>query len=209
MDNLTLACELSLNAWLATFPDEIPEAERSKKHEKWKKKLFNQMRDDYYHRFTTKALKIMFVAAVLFALLLTAFVFPSSREFILDKFDKHSTYKLTDNNKNAVTGEIKIGYIPNGYELETNIILGKQISNTYYNGNENFFTIFKYSSSMEVNFDTENYESEEIVIDSVKYIYCQSNDGIDNLIWTKSDYVYKLDATFEKEELIKIAKTVE
>lgn len=39
MTNLAKACELSLNDWLETFPDTIPEAECSKKHEKWKKNL--------------------------------------------------------------------------------------------------------------------------------------------------------------------------
>ena len=59
MTNLAKACELSLNDWLETFPDVIPEAECSKKHEKWKKNLFNKMRDDQYHRFTTRTIKVM------------------------------------------------------------------------------------------------------------------------------------------------------
>ena len=102
MTNLAKACELSLNDWLETFPDIIPEAECSKKHEKWKKNLFNKMRDDHYHRFTTRTIKVMLVAAILCALLLTAFVIPSSREFILDNLDHFSRYKVTDNNKNYV-----------------------------------------------------------------------------------------------------------
>lgn len=209
MTNLAKACELSLNDWLETFPDTIPEAECSKKHEKWKKNLFNKMRDDHYHRFTTRTIKVMLVAAILCALLLTAFVIPSSREFMLDKFDKHSIYKLTENNKNSVDGEITVGYIPEGFKLGGNVDLNRQTSNTYFNENGEYFTIFKNSSSMEVYFDTENYATEEIIVDDNKYIYCQGNLNMNNLIWTKNDYVYRIDGTLSKDEFIKIAKEVE
>ena len=39
VSKLAIACELSFNEWLDSFPEVIPEAECSKKHEKWKKKL--------------------------------------------------------------------------------------------------------------------------------------------------------------------------
>ena len=141
MTNLAKACELSLNDWLETFPDVIPEAECSKKHEKWKKNLFNKMRDDRYHRFTTRTIKVMLVAAILCALLLTAFVIPSSREFMLDKFDIASRFKITENNKNSVDGEITVGYIPEGFKLGGNVDLNRQTSNTYFN--EKAFEISK------------------------------------------------------------------
>ena len=144
MSKLALACEMSLNDWLATFPDEIPKAEHTKHHEKWKKNLFNKMRDDRYHRFTTKTIKVMLVAAVLFVLMLTAFVIPSSREYMMDKFENFSRYKVTQNNKNNVSGEITVGYIPDGYEFDDSIDMGKQILYRYDNGDGEFFTILKY-----------------------------------------------------------------
>ncbi len=208
MSNLAIACELSLNNWLETFPDVIPEAERSKKHEKWKRNLFNKMRNDRYHRFTTRTIKVMLVAAILCALLLTAFVIPSSREFILNEFEKHSTYKLTENNKNSVTGEITVGYIPEGYELGETIDLAKHNVNVYYNSNGEFFKIYKYTSSMEVDFNTEDSSSEEVIIDEIEYIYCIGNFGVNNMIWTENDYVYRIDGPLMKEELIKISKSV-
>ena len=209
MTNLAKACELSLNDWLETFPDTIPEAECSKKHEKWKKNLFNKMRDDRYHRFTTRTIKVMLVAAILCALLLTAFVIPSSRAFMLDKFDIASRFKITENNKNSVDGEIKVGYIPEGFELTDKVYQNKHLYYQYESNNNQYFLIYKFSSSMEVDFDTENHIIEEIVVDDIKYIYCTGNFGINNLIWTKNDYVYQIDATLGSEELLKIAKSVE
>ncbi len=209
MSKLAIACELSLNDWFATFPDEIPQAECSKKHEKWKKRLFNKMRDNYYHRFTTKTVKVMLVAAILLVLLLTAFVFPSSREAIMDKFDKHSTYQLTKDNKNSVANEIKVGYVPEGYEFESSDNAGKQIIAKYKSSNGDYFTIFKNSSIIKVDFDTENFETEEIVIDGIKYTYCHGNDEVNNIVWTQNDYVYRISGTLSKEGLVKIAKSVE
>ena len=147
MTNLAKACELSLNDWLATFPDIIPEAERSKKHEKWKKNLFNKMRDDHYHRFTTRTIKVILVAAILMALLLSAFVFPSSRETTLDSFNVFSVFKITEHNKNSVNREIKVGYIPEGFVLESKDYTRKHINYKYSSNNEQFFTIWKCTSS--------------------------------------------------------------
>ena len=209
MSKLALACEMSLNDWLATFPDEIPKAEHTKHHEKWKKNLFNKMRDDRYHRFTTKTIKVMLVAAVLFVLMLTAFVIPSSREYMMDKFENFSRYKVTQNNKNNVSGEITVGYIPDGFEFDDSIDMGKNKTNRYVNINGDFFTIIKSSSEGEVNFDTENFVSEKIIADGQEYVYCKGNLGVDNLIWTKNDYVYRISGPFSMDELIKIAKTVE
>ena len=209
MDKLTLACEMSLEKWSETFPEKIPELEYSKKHEKWKKKLFDKMRGDRYHRFTAKTVKVMLVAAVLCALLLTAFVIPSSREFMLDKFDEYSTYKLTENNKNSVAGEITVGYVPEGFELKESYFVNKQMINDYENEFGECFTVYKFSSVMEIDFNTEFSDTEEIIIDGVKYTYCKGNLNVANLIWTKNDYIYKIDSTLPKEELIKIAESLE
>lgn len=209
MTNLAKACELSLNDWLESFPDIIPEAECSKKHEKWKKNLFNKMRDDHYHRFTTRTIKVMLVAAILCALLLTAFVIPSSREFMLDKFDIASRYKITENNKNSVDGDMTVGYIPEGYKLSTSVEMNKVINNVYIDLRDNSFSIVKSSSAAEVDFDTEHFDSKEIVIDGIKYVYCKGNLGVNNIIWTKNDYVYRVSGLLTLEELLKIAKDVE
>ena len=208
MNKLSQACEMSLNDWLATFPDEIPEAECSAKHEKWKKNLFNKMRDDRYHVLTTKAVRIILVAAILCSLLMTAFVIPSSREFIHENFDRYSMYKITENNKNSLNGKLAVGYIPEGFELRDTNIVNRIVIFKYKDENGEFFNVSKSSSAMEIYFDTENFVSEEFIDNNVTYIYCQGNENINNLLWTKNDYAYKIDGTLSKEEFLKIAKNV-
>lgn len=209
MSKLAQACELSLNEWLATIPDELPEVEYSKKHERWKKNLFNKMRGGYYHRFTTKTIKVMLVAAILMALLMTAFVFPSSRETTLNNLNVFSVFKITEHNKNSVNREIKVGYIPEGFELDNVEKFSKYVLFEYKSNKGDFFTILKCSSSIKMEFDTENFITEEIIVDNIKYTYCQGNESVNNLIWTKNDYVYRIEGALSKEELLKTAKTLE
>lgn len=209
MSKLAQACELSFNDWLTIFPDVIPEAERSKKHEKWKKKLFDKIRHDHYHILTTKTIKVMWIATIISMMLLTAFVIPSSRECILHNFDDFSRYKITQNNKNYVSGKIKVGYIPDEFELESTRQVEKSVLNKYVSKNGAFFTISKSPSEGEIDFDTENFASEEKIDGRQKYVYCKGNLDIDNLIWTKNDYVYRISGPFTLEQFIKIAKTVE
>ena len=171
MNKFTRACEMSLNDWLSTIPDVVPEAEYSKNHEKWKKKLFNKMRGDRYHTFTTQTLKVMLGAAVLTTLLLTAFVIPSSREFIIDNFEIFSTYQLTEHNNNAVNGEISVGYIPDGFELTNKQVSSKIITYDYTNLDGAIIMITKFSSSIKVEFDTEAGSVEKINNDGQIYIF--------------------------------------
>lgn len=209
MSKLAQACELSLNDWLSTFPDIIPQAVCSKKHEKWKKKLFNKMRDNYYHRFTTKTVKVMLVAAVLFALLLTAFVIPSSRKFMVEKFDKYSVFQITKDNKNSPNGKITVGYIPDGFNFIKEEKLDYYTSNTYQCNNIKYFNVSKSSSVSKVSFNTETSCSEEIIIDNITYIFNEGSNGSNVLLWTKNDYIYRIDGNVSKEEMLKVAQSVE
>ena len=87
--------------------------------------------------------------------------------------------------------------------------IGKNITIfEYEDENGEFFTVLKYASSTEIFFDTENFVSEEIVYNNVTYIYCQGNENINNLLWTKNDYAYRIDGTLSKEEFLEIAKNV-
>lgn len=208
MNNFEKACEMSLNDWLATIPEIVPEAEYTKNHEKWKRKLFNKMRDNRYHRFTTKTVKVLMIAAVLSALLLTAFVIPSSREYIIDNFDIFSRYQLTESNDNSVNGEITVGYIPEGFELESSAIHDKHIYNKYVSSQSDYFTIIKQASSTIVEFDTEKGNVEKVARNGKMYILYEDTVDYICLVWNENDYVYQIHSSISKEELLRIAETV-
>ena len=209
MSKLAEACALSFEEWISTFPETMPKAECSPQHEKWKRKLFNKMRNDHYHVLTTKTIKIMLVAAILCALLMSAFVFPSSRETIVNTFDDFSIFKITKDNNNYINSDIKVGYLPEGYSFDEIIDTGKHKMYRYSNGETEFFTVMKHSSSMKIEYDTENFTSTEFVVEGIKYVYCEGNLGVNNIIWIKNDYVYRINGPFSYNEFIKIAQSVE
>lgn len=207
MNKFEKACEMSLKDWLSTLPEEVPQAEYTKNHEKWLKKLFDKMRDNRYHRFTTKTVKVLVIAATLTALLLTAFVIPSSREYIIDNFDIFSRYQLTEANDNSVNGEITVGYIPEGYELINRQITSKSMTYDFV-FDSNRITISKCSSSIKVEFDTEDVILENIIVNENNYTYYVDVNNCGYLVWNKNDYVYQIYGFISKDELIKIAETV-
>lgn len=209
MTKFEQACLLAFEDWADDIPDDLPEPEYSEKHKRWVKKLFNKMRGDRYHRFTTNTVKVMLVAAVLSALLLTAFVIPSSREYFIDNFEIFSRYKITENNKNSVNGEITVGYIPEGFELTKKEHYSKHSYFQYDSINNTcYIALYKYSSTMEVDFDTEDIDVQHITYDDTLYSYSTDLYGNSCVIWNKNDYIYKIDANLSINELIKIAKTV-
>ncbi len=208
MNNFEKACEMSLNDWLATIPEIVPEAEYTKNHEKWKRKLFNKMRDNRYHRFTTKTVKVLMIAAVLSALLLTAFVIPSSREYIIDNFDIFSRYQLTESNDNSVNGEITVGYIPEGFELVDKQVSSKISYIDYKDSSGITIKISKSSSATKVEFDTETGKIENVVINDKQYTFYIDENSFRYLVWNRNDYVYQIHSSISREEMIKIAETV-
>lgn len=61
---------------------------------------------------------------------------------------------------------------------------------------------------MSIVYNSENNISFEETINNIKYVYCESDSGMNNIVWTKNDYIYILEAFFTKDELLKIAQTV-
>ena len=208
MSKLAEACVLSFNEWIETYPEIMPVAERSEKHEKWKKKLFDKMRNDRYHRLTSKTIKVMLVAAIICALLLSAFVFPSSRETIIEEFGIFNTFKITKDNNNHINNDIIVGYIPDGYEYTETRYGEKQVTNIYHNEKGELFTITKCSSTITVAYDNENSTSKEIYISDVKYVFCEGESGGNSLTWTKNDFVYRIIGFIDYDELLRISVNV-
>lgn len=208
MSKFANACIMSYNDWVATIPapEDLPEPQYSKKHIRRMNALINKMRGNVYHHFTTRAIKVMLVAAVLFALILTAFVIPSSREFIIDNLGIYSTYQLTEENLNSVSGEIEVGYVPEGYQLESKENSPNGIS-YYYSKNGQIFMINKYSSSIEIDFDTENVDATNVIINNTTYTYYGLSNN-QSIMWHKNDYIYQVIGPFSNDELLKIAETV-
>ena len=209
MSKFARACILSYEEWVATIPEELPKPEYSKKHIRRMNALKNKMRGNVYHHFTTRTIKVMLVAAILLALMMTAFVFPSSRDSFMDNFNIASRYQMTKHNKNSVPDEITVGYIPEGLVVESKNNSSKMSIYKYVSFNDLTFTVYKSASSGEIYFDTENLDTQNITIDNINYTYGTDAFGNSNVIWTVNDYVFRIDGNLSTEELLKFAETIE
>ena len=208
MNKFKIACEMSFNDWVATIPDDVPEAEYTDKHEKWLKILFNKMRGNRYHTFTTKTVKVLVLAAVVSAFFLTAFAVPSSREFIIENFDIFSSYTISEPNDNSVNDEITVGYIPEGFELKETCVDKKGIMYKYISPTNRYFRILKNSSSSKVDINNEILYYETVVLGSNTYYYYLNETDTSYIIWNKNDYVYQVFGNISKEELLNIAENI-
>ena len=209
MSKFAKACILSYEEWVATIPEELPEPEYSKKHIRRMNALKNKMRGNVYHHFTTKTIRVMLIAAILLAFLMTAFVFPSSREAIMDNFNIASRYQMTKENKNSVPDNITVGYIPEGFELESKDNSSKMSYYKYTSLDNSTFTVYKSASSGEIDFDTENLETKNVTINNIDYMYGTDAFGNTNIIWIVNDYMFRIDGNLSIEELFKIAESIE
>ncbi len=210
MNNFAESCKLSFEEWLSNAPnyEDFPEPQYSKKHTKRMERLFDQMRGNTYHRYTSKTVKIMFVAAVITALMLCAFIIPSSREYLLENFDLFGMFEITEHNGNTVSDEIEVGYVPEGYELVKKNTTNKTVEYTYESANSENLYIRKYSSSATIKFNTEGGNIEEITIDNITYSYSTNSATLDSIIWTENDYIYQIEGNLSKEEMFKIAENL-
>lgn len=207
MENIKAACELSIQNLIAEFPEEIPEPLYSKKHIKRMNVLINKMRNDTYHHFTTKTVKVLLIAAILLSFLLVAFTVPSTRDFIIERYEKYSAYVLLQGHSSSLDSEIKFEYLPNGFEL-TEKNTGKSFSGEVYYCGEKYLVAEKHISKANVSFNTESYDYETVVCNNIKYTIFRSNSGSYGIVWNKNDNIYTLSGNLSENELLEIAKQI-
>ncbi len=209
MNKFEQACIASYKEWENSLPniESLPDPQYSKKHNKRMNRLFDQMRGNSYHHLTGRAVRILIAAAMLCALLLCAFATPSSRKTIVEKFDGFGKFKITQSNGNMVT-DLRIGYIPKGYEFESYSKDFKIIDFRYVSSDGDLLVLSKNSSGVKLLFNTENCRIEEIVIDNITYTYVTDSNEYKTLMWNKQDYIYSVSGGISKEELIKIAQNM-
>ena len=126
-------------------------------------------------------------------------------------FSTHDKYTYQDNSEDIVFDDtIRLGYVPDGYELRS----------VYYMGNANLLTYesedekslyFNYSlaedSSITVDNESHSYK-ETIKNNKIYYFYKSEQDNFNTLIWFDEKYAYSIDAQISEDEIIKIAENI-
>lgn len=200
-------CFLSCEKWVESLPKDIPKHKFSKQHNKKMKELLNIEKQVKFYKMSNSTVKFLFVAALLLALTTTVFAIPASREFIIDKFFNHSRYTISDNDFSQVNS-LNLKYIPDGF------VLVEEYNNEYacslsYKKADYYFLVDKYPLNTNINFDTEEYDCENININNQQGVYFVVDESEKGLIFNNASYIYLLTGNITKEELVKIAQELE
>lgn len=208
MSNFEAAVELSLINWVASLPTEFDLPEPTEAYKKGIAKLMDKMRGDRYHRLTRSTARALLIAAIIIALATVVFAATVGRDFIVQKFDDYSTYDVVDTSGIKNIDNLKIGYIPDGFELTSKYDSGVQFFYIYQNGNE-WINVFKAHIDTNVTYDTEYYNEEKIITSSFEGIYYEDNNlNFSGIIWNNGNFIFRIEGNISKEELIKIAKNI-
>lgn len=208
MNVLEEACNLSVDRWIDSLPDNPPEYIFSEKHRQKMNRLFDKMRDDKYHKFTKRTTRVLLVAAIILSFTLTAFAVPASRDFLIKKFKEYSIFSVEDSSAVKISGNINMNYIPDGFNQTENF--ESEYLHTYnYEDNANqWFSVEISSNSMDFVLDTEEYEYEEIDSGNIKYFLYKSSKNMNGIIWHNEKYTFIVCGNLSKSEILNIAQNL-
>lgn len=127
-------------------------------------------------------------------------------------FSTHDKYTYQENSEDIVFDDtIRLGYVPNGYELRTALYSHSNVLLTYESVDENSID-FEYglADTTSVSVDNERHILKEINKKEQTYYYYEpiEADDFSTLIWYNNGYVYSIDAQFSEDEIIKIAENI-
>ena len=204
MSNFEEVCLLSCEKWVDSFPDEIPIHKFSKNHKEKMKVLFQKAPAPKL-KLSKKTARLILIAAILLALTTTTvFAIPGSRKAILEKFSNHTEYEVLDKSKVKPVKSLTVNYVHEGF-----IKVDEDYNYQYYENGEKNFIIYKNSINAEIGIDTENYDSENIVINGYDAVLFSSKNDNNGIVYNNSSYIYVIDGHLDKEELVKIAQNLE
>lgn len=206
MTNFEKACLLSCEEWVNTLST-IDDFQFSKSYERKMKKLFNKMRNDKYHRFTTNTVKVLVAAAIIMSIATTAFAIPTTREYIFNHFKNYAVYTVADVDKAEKVDSISIGYLPEGFNKVHEDITNDRIT-IGYEREDDWIKVEKVKIDFSVYKDNEYNNYETVQINGVDYICSVNDDGNTEMIWNNGEYVYSIYSSLNMNNLLTIAENL-
>lgn len=205
----------ALHCIVDTVP-RMPDHTFSKGFEKKMNRLIKNGKPVKMRRISPKKMYICVIAAIIAACLMTLSVGAARdffKKFFMEIFNTHTTVQSSDY-ENAPTS-IETVYtidIPDNFELTYKDELfdwSPYISYNYYDDNDYIFFTQNIKSKYDVNVNTENH--------LLEYIEIKGNDGyiidLGNdeylITWDNGDYIFDITGSIGKNQLIKLAESVQ
>ena len=171
--------------------------------------------ENKFARIAKRVAMIFLVVGISFTLFLATNVQAREKFFdwIVEKYEQYSIFTPEAINEDYIDkvdiDELKINYIPDGFELD-NVQKGKvSMIYKYINIDEQFFYL-QINEVMSIaeshSKDTENAEMESIFIKDSEAFYWEHD--IKYLLWQQNGVECFISGNIEKDELIKIAENI-
>lgn len=204
MNNFENVCLQSFDNWVNSFPIEIPEHNFSQEHINNINSLLEQKQTDKKVKISKNTLRFLLIAAILLSISITVFAFPTSREFIVNKFFNRSEYNVSDTKDTYTVESLEVNYVPKGFKKT------EDYGYAYlYIKADKSFAVQKLELCANIGFDTEKNDSENIRINGIDAVYYRSDCKEKGIIFNNGEYIYIISGNIDKEKLINIAQNIE
>ena len=208
MGVLQQACINTNLEWIASLPENPPQPEYSEKYLKNINKLLDKMRDDRYHRYTSKTARVILVAAIVMAIsTVTVFATTDIGSYILNELQDHAIFQSLFESDEKFDNTIKLDYTLDGFN-KTNEYYGEAYSFIEFrNSNGSAFTIAKSVNGAEVGLDNEDTNNYIIQLYEREYIVYEEPDSV-RIVWCNLNFTYKISGNISIDEALKIAENI-
>ena len=154
-----------------------------------------------------KPIKILLIAAIIIVLLAVGSLGYAQYKYNIFNFSDHSiiNFSHTENNK---VNDLKTGYIPDGFVLNSESKNKYEYTKEYAKDNE-FFIITKLTTYNEININTEYKDGTVKQIDGIDYIVYGDVEHGQGIVWEKNECQYTVSGNLSSQDLLKIALSVE
>lgn len=201
MNNFEEACFISCEKWVNSFSDKDDFA-FSKSFDKRMDLLTDKMRNNRYHKMSRKTVRALIVAAIILSFATTALAIPNTRKYIIEQFQDHFSYSVTDIDEIDITEDISIGYAPDGF-IKTDEDHSDVGIYCEYTNNSEWFSVLKHPIDIAINYDNNNQEIQ--TINNIDYVIASMNDT-QVIVWNNGQYTYRIMGNIDKSTLITIAE---
>jgi hypothetical protein len=191
------------------------EYKTSKSFEKKMARMLKSENHLYYKLTLTRARKIICIAAIIIAILLSALSVEAVRNFVANFFvtqhSNHNTFIANLDNGNypdKLEELYELGYIPDGYKFsEKNL---SEESATYIYNSEEDSLIFSQitKTAFKSNWDNKYSEQGTEIYNGQEYYVMNYENGENVIMWDSGEYIFTLSANLPRNTLFSLCDTI-
>lgn len=124
-------------------------------------------------------------------------------------FPTHDSYSFSTGSDVEFNKNIRLGYVPEGYELRSVYYMGNSALLSYEFNDSYIYFNYSLADGSSITVDNEKLNFAEITGKHTTYYYYSSSDNdYSTVIWFDKGYAYSIDAQINQNEFVKMAESI-